>query len=456
MIGELRQAIAAPAVARRLAELGRNSPASTLLSLDVDLDPGASDWLALLPANGSYWYWARPDQNEWCLGLGATVYYDTAGAERFTALEHAFTGLRNHWRREGEALACFGFAFDPEAGNWLPNARLVLPALVLRCREGRRQAILSCVAGHAEGAVAHWLSLLATTPRAAPAADLHRPAQELADQAWLARVHAALRTIAAGGLDKVVLARSIRLQAATPIAVAPVLAGLVRRQADCTIFAIGDGDRSFIGATPERLVSLHDGIAEADALAGTAWLATAGLSPPARLDNDKNAREQGFVVDGVRDALARLCTGVEAAPTPEVLHLRQVSHLRTRLRGTPKAGVSLFDLAAALHPTPAVGGSPGPEALAWLRDHEEQRAGWYSGGIGWLDATGNGEVAVALRCAEIAGQEALLSAGAGIVAGSDSRQELAETEAKLQVMQEALRHPAPQPGLPIDARTGTR
>lgn len=456
MIAELRQAIAAPTVRRRLAELRRNAPASTLLSVDLDLGPGPDDWLALLPPGGNYWYWANPDRGEWNLGLGEALHVDSAGPERFTALDHAFTGLLRSWQREGEVTAVFGFAFDPEQQGPQPNARLVLPALLLRCRHGHRQATLTCVAANANAAIAGWLSLLATTAGAAPGANFRRQPHDLGDQAWLARTHAALRAIAAGDIAKVVLSRSVRLLGDAPIAIAPVVAALLRRQADCTVFAIGREGQAFVGASPECLVRLQQGVAEADALAGTTWPADASQVPAARLDSDKNAREQGFVVDGVRTALAGLCDRVEAAATPEVLHLRQVSHLRTRLRGTVPPGVTLFDLATALHPTAAIGGSPAPAALAWLRQHQERRPDWYSGGIGCLDTNGNGEIAVALRCASIAGQDALLSAGAGIVAGSDPRQELAETEAKLQVMEDALRYPEPLPGHSQQERTGTR
>lgn len=456
MIAALHRAVAAPSLSRRLGELVEGAAPSSLVSLTIDLAPGYSNWLPLIPTAGPYWYWAQPHLDDWRLGLGDALHYDTDGNERFAALDHAFAGMRRHWRRDGGAAVFFGFAFDPQQQGAMPNTRLQLPALLLHCRQGRCQATLSCVAGHAAKAVDHWLALLhAPTTRPANSAFRQLP-QDLEEQAWQARVQSALRDIATGELDKVVLGRSIRLVADGPFNAASVLAALLLRQTDCTVFAVGCDSQAFIGASPERLVRLQAGEVEADALAGTTWLGDAGRAAPLRLDGDKNSREQGFVVAGMRTALGKLCTRLDQGEAPEVLHLRQVSHLRTRLYGKVREGTTLFDLAAALHPTPAIGGCPGPAALAWLCRHGEQRPDWYSGGIGWLDTNGDGEIAVALRCASINGREARLSAGAGIVAGSEPRQELAETEAKLQVMLEALRHPAPLHNLPPEERTGTR
>ncbi|HNL21183.1 MAG TPA: chorismate-binding protein, partial [Rhodocyclaceae bacterium] len=161
-------------------------------------------------------------------------------------------------------------------------------------------------------------------------------------------------------------------------------------------------------------------------------------------------REQAHVVAAVAAALADLCPeGVRALPD-EVLRLEHLSHRRTRLEGRPRPGTSLFDLIAALHPTPAVGGHPRAAALDWLRSHGEERPAWYSGGIGEISADGDGEVAVALRCAQLIGREARLWAGAGIVAGSEPERELAETEVKLRTLVDALCSP------PVAARGSSR
>jgi isochorismate synthase EntC len=129
----------------------------------------------------------------------------------------------------------------------------------------------------------------------------------------------------------------------------------------------------------------------------------------------------------------------------EVHAAGQLTHLRSRITGQIINGAGLFDLIRALHPTPAVGGYPTCAALKWLAEHNEQRSGWYSGGIGMLDGEGNGEFSVALRSALIQGKTIELHAGAGIVADSDPWQELAETNAKLGTLLDALHKKRNQP-----------
>lgn len=452
---ELRSRIASPETARRLASLAQGASPSTPLSLTVELSPGMDDWLPCLPEGGDFWYWAQPRQADWRLGLGTMLHVDSAGGERFAALDNAWAGLAGNWRRDGEAAAFFGFAFDPEQQTFLPNARLAIPTILLHNHGNRRLAVLSCIAGNHRDAAAHWQSLLATNAAAAPPALPRRHRQDLEAQAWRNRVAGALRAIAAGKLDKVVLTRDVRLSGEAPFVAAATLAALLAQQPECTIYGVGQGERIFLGASPERLIRLQGGRVEADALAGTTWLAPAGTPCAWHLDDDKNAQEQAFVVEAVYDALAGLCREVEVA-APETFRCKQVSHRRSRIAGRIRDGVSLFDLAAGLHPTPAVGGAPRAAALQWLHDHRESRHAWYTGGIGWIDTAGDGEITVALRCAAVAGSEVTLSAGAGIVAGSDPDQELAETEAKLQAMLEAFRQPAAPPVPAVNPRTGTR
>lgn len=432
---DLEATLATPDFRRRLSALAEGTDASTPLSLCIDLG-GGENWLDRLPKTADYWYWAQPDRHDYRLGLGTALQVASAGPARFAALANSFAGLVDRWRYEHLPSAFIGFAFDEQARGELPNALLAIPAIALHSRSGRSWAILTTVAGAATEAIDQWRALLSAPAGAGVNALAPRPCHPLAERAWLARVEAALRDIAAGRLDKVVLARSVKQGAALPIAAAPVLAALISKQPTATIYAHARRQRVFLGASPERLASLSGRRAEADALAGTAW---PGACPPSgALEGDKNMREQQLVVDAVRAALAPLCTDLEAAAPPGILHLPRLSHLHSRLAGEAKPGITLFDLVRSLHPTPAVGGSPTAVALDWLRAHGETRGAWYSGGIGHIDADGDGEIAVALRCALISGREAELYAGAGIVSGSQAAQELAETEAKLATMRDAL------------------
>ncbi|WP_313952126.1 isochorismate synthase [Accumulibacter sp.] len=454
---------------RRLRVRLPGAPVNGLLSISLDLGPGDAHWLNVDLARTDVNWWARPSGSDlpdagtggqvrppgdYRLALGSAMSFSTAGAARFAALQAAFSGLAPLWQHDdcqqtgALPAAHFGFAFDEESRDALPNARLVVPAILLQSRAGCRTASFTCAVREGESATERWLAeLRAATPQGdspPPWTAVCRRREPLADQAFLARARAALAAIASGSLDKLVLARSVHFDGKTPITPGPVLAALAHRHPECVIYAVGHHRQCFIGATPERLVSLRGGLVRADALAGTAWLAVApaaGQPISLALQHDKNRREQQLVVDAVRDALAPVCAALAPPQAAEIVQLRDLQHLRTRVVGRLQAGVGLFDLIARLHPTPAVGGAPGGTAARWLRSHGDRRGAWYSGGIGWIERDGDGEAVVALRCARISGCAAELFAGAGIVAGSDPAQELAETEAKLAVVAEALQRP---------------
>jgi len=141
----------------------------------------------------------------------------------------------------------------------------------------------------------------------------------------------------------------------------------------------------------------------------------------------------------IRARLQPLATAVDSAATPELLSLATVHHLRTPIRATLRAGVGVLDVAAALHPTPAVGGAPAAAAHALRRRVEDLERGWYAGPIGWMAPNGDGVLTLALRSALLAGDRAYTFAGAGIVRGSDPEKEWQETELKLQTVTAALR-----------------
>ncbi|MDQ5941557.1 MAG: menaquinone-specific isochorismate synthase [Pseudomonadota bacterium] len=427
-------------LSRRLAQLAEGAPSGALLSITLDLGPGNADWLDRQARSAEICYRASPDRGEYWLGIGRAVVCASAGPARFTALQAAHAGIAQHWRHDDgedgnsgfEPVACLGFAFDEESTGELPNAQLGVAAILLSTSAGHQRATFTTPARDRGSALARWQTLLQAhhTP-AGTWATGKQPDATLARRAWEARVAAALAAIRTGEIDKVVLSRSLRI--AIPQAYSPfsLLRRLLRQHPESTTFAFGNAQGVFLGATPERLVGLSAGQVRADALAGTAW---AGQP----LAIDKNTHEQQLVVDAIRQALAPLCSSLQLPPEPQVLQLRHLQHLWTPVSGEVHAGVGLFDLIARLHPTPAVGGWPAAAACEWLRRHGEQRPGWYGGGIGWINRHGDGEVSVALRCGLMTAGSLTLSAGAGIVAGSQPAHEFGETEAKLATMLGAL------------------
>lgn len=432
MIEALRRQLASPTLTERLERLAGDAPASAPLSLRLELGRLDSDWLQQLPADAPFWYRARPAQQEFRLGIGHALQVTSAGPHRFAALDNAFAGFCQHWRREGAAFAFAGFAFAADNDSPLPNALLAIPAILLENLKGDCSAILTIPVGRLRQAAAEWQRLLASPARRSAARLCPSYPETLAERAWIARVNAALRHIDSRQVDKLVLSRCRKIEAVQPFSPAYILGQLVVQQPDSLIYAYGNAQHTFLGATPERLVRLSHSQVDADALAGTAWPGSVELG------GEKNRREQSLVVRAVCEALAPLCNTPPVIGSISEHPAGQLRHLRTRISAQALPGTTLFDLVRTLHPTPAVGGFPAGAALDWLAAHGEQRPGWYSGGFGLLSPDGDGEFSVALRSALLAGHTAELQAGAGIVAGSDPQQELDELEAKMGTLLAAL------------------
>jgi menaquinone-specific isochorismate synthase len=260
---------------------------------------------------------------------------------------------------------------------------------------------------------------------------------------WRAQVHTLLEAIADRKLAKAVLARAVRLTADAPFDARAIVERLRRTQGGCFVFA-ADG---LVGATPELLVRRRGTTVTSRPMAGTVARRSTGHADAAAeaelAGSVKDGLEHRLVVDAVVDGLGACGVEVAAVTEPEVARLATVSHLATTITGQVDASASpsALELACALHPTPAVGGAPRDAALAMLRELETFERGRYAGPVGWVDGHGDGAWGVALRCAELDGNQARLVAGAGIVAGSDPDAEWAETQAKLEPMLQVLVQP---------------
>ena len=254
-------------------------------------------------------------------------------------------------------------------------------------------------------------------------------------EGWIRGVETSLERIRSGSLRKVVLSRSRLIHGAEAYDPRRIFQTLHESYPGCYRFYYESGDGSvFLGASPERLVSLHGVTIEADAVAGTSSSEDGSL-----LDDPKEKLEHEIVVQEVLTALRPVADRVEADPIPSAHRLRNVTHLRTRVRAEARPGTDVLDLAARIHPSPAVAGSPRDHAIDLIRALEPSPRGWYAGPIGWANAGGEGEFTLGLRAARIRGREALLQAGAGIVMGSDPEREWEECESKMRAMEEALR-----------------
>ncbi len=255
-----------------------------------------------------------------------------------------------------------------------------------------------------------------------------------------AAVDYATQAIAAGRLRKVVLARRLVLEAASSFAPSAVLGRLAAREPSATAFLFSSRAGAFVGASPELLISRRGGLIVSHPLAGTT---ASGVGPGRRLlASAKDLEEHELVVEDIARVLGSRCSELDVPGEPSLVALRSLNHLGTRIEGRllEEDGrlPSALELAAALHPTPAVGGVPLEPALELIAALEPGRRGCWAGPVGWMDAKGDGDWVVGLRSALVAGPEAVVWAGAGIVAASDPEAELAETDLKLAVVLEAL------------------
>jgi menaquinone-specific isochorismate synthase len=266
--------------------------------------------------------------------------------------------------------------------------------------------------------------------------------QELDSQEWKRLVKEATDTIKATDLDKVVLARAMKLEFAEKLQAAAVLRNLMNSQQDSFIFAVENGSACFIGATPERLVRVEAGTLHTSCVAGTAprgkdAAADAEIGE-ALLEDSKNREEHQYVVEMITGVIRKYADNLRLPAVPELMKLRQLQHLYTPVSANLQEGASMQQIVQELHPTPALGGLPKEKALAFIADREPLERGWYGAPIGWMDSYQNGDTAVAIRSGLLDGKQAVLFAGCGVVKDSDPEMEFEETAIKFRPMLEAL------------------
>jgi menaquinone-specific isochorismate synthase len=403
--------------------------------------PDPVDLLAGLP---------QPDVVAWVqhgaglAGWGEAVRVSLpAGEDRFTAgekwLRSVFDAadVDDRVRVRGSGPVAFGsFTFDASSDESV----LIVPRAVLG-RDGRGLAWLTTVSESGEPAIS-----LPSSPGLLPPAGVRWREGSLPGPRWEQAVAEAVAEIRAGSLRKVVLARDLFATAAEPIDARVLLRRLAARYPDCFTFAC-DG---MVGATPELLVRRAGRQVSALVLGGTAPRGGDPAQDEALgselLASAKNNEEHAYAVASIRDALGPLCDVLDVEARPGLLKFPNLQHLGTQVRGTLAGGgtpKSALALAAAVHPPAAVCGTPAGAALELLRELEHMDRERYAGPVGWVDADGNGEWGIALRCAQLSGRTARLFAGCGIVAGSEPAAELAETLVKFQPMRDALADTSP-------------
>lgn len=347
------------------------------------------------------------------------------------------------WRQiaSSDALAIGGFAYrtDREPGGaWsgFPSLLLRVPALAVMRRRGRTFVI---------SATPDAEELLDLSPSAvrAPAARRLEVSPVRNPVAWTAAVERAAKRLRAGEAEKVVLAREVIAHGDGVVGGGMVVRSLRAAYPSCFTYLIGGADgTAFAGASPELLIRRSGDRAVAQPMAGSV---ARGVTDPdddrlARLlvESSKDTREHRLVSRFVVDALRPFAESVSALG-PEVVRFTNIQHLATSVQAMLRdPATDLLTLAAALHPTPAVGGWPREAADRLIDELEEMERGWYAGAVGWIDGRGDGEFAVALRCGLLWEDGARLYAGVGVMPDSDPARELQETDLKFKALLTAL------------------
>lgn len=245
-----------------------------------------------------------------------------------------------------------------------------------------------------------------------------------------------------GKAEKVVIARMLELVLQEEVSSTAVLHSITNEQQQSYHFGLENRDTLFFGATPERLIEIKNGQAYSACVAGSIRRGDTAVEDrilgEELLRDRKNREEHQYVVDMISAIFNRLSEDVSIPKTPRLMKVRDIQHLFTPVQGSVGEDTDIFSFIQSLHPTPALGGVPTNIALDMIRQEEGIDRGNYAAPIGWTDAAGNGEFAVAIRSALLAGNKAYLYAGGGIVADSDPQSEYAETWVKFRPVLRAL------------------
>lgn len=455
--------------AARAREFARDVVVSYVSKVDV-VDP-----LAFFVA-GDQWYrgtrtfWSDPVKEITLVSMGAACTIEAHGTNRFAEVENEWhtlcrdcvVDLQLEIKGTGPLLLG-GFSFDPLAKKttmWqnFPDARFSLPTFLLTVTDrGECWLTVNWVASARAKAkvpveAERLIDLGHRLLMDAQAIDVSREVfiplvndysyQEVEPGRWKRMVNEAARDIQCGMMEKVVLARELRIAGEQAVPVPSVLAKLSEEQPESFIFAFEQGEACFLGASPERLVQRNGDYLFTASVAGSIrrgktatedrdlgnWL----------LQDEKNLHEHQVVVKAIKQAMEAGCVKVDVPERPTLYKVRDIQHLFTPIVGQVRKDTTLLSMVEKLHPTPALGGYPKDVALREIRVKEFLDRGWYAAPVGWMDGTGNGDFAVAIRSGLIRGNHVSLFAGCGIMGDSNADSEYEETAIKFRPMLSAL------------------
>ncbi|MEH7224199.1 isochorismate synthase [Bacillus sp. JJ1566] len=403
-------------------------------------------------------FWSNPTNDTIIVGLGeAYTIRDNESTERFEAIEKKWKRLVQHTTIVDNfapystgPILMGGFSFDPlkkrtELWAHFDDAKFVLPSIMLSSYKGRTYLTTNIICepmgtSIVESDLEQLEWLLEESHQYQSIASFTK--EEVQPQEWMESVRNATKKVQSDEVEKVVLAREIKLHFDDPIEADAVLARLKEEQPMSYLFAIEYENSCFIGASPERLIKKKGEDFLTTCLAGSI---RRGKTPTEDeqlanelLGDPKNLYEHDVVVQMIKHEMKESCTSISSPSEPGILKMRDIQHLYTPVKGVAKEDVSLLTVVNRLHPTPALGGQPKQKAFEIIRELEILDRGWYGSPVGWLDTNDNGEFAVAIRSGLLNGNNASLFAGCGIVGDSEPESEYTETMIKFRPMLSAL------------------
>jgi menaquinone-specific isochorismate synthase len=403
-------------------------------------------------------FWSNPTNDTIIVGLGESYSISVnQSTEHFKIVEEKWRNLiqnqiiiDNNLPYSAGPILMGGFSFDPlkqRTSLWdhFDDAKFVLPTIMLSVYKGRTFLTRNIIceptgASSTEISLEQVKLLFEEENRFQHTTSFTK--EEIEPVEWMESVRDAAKKVRSGEVEKVVLAREIKLHFENEIQASHVLARLKEEQPMSYLFAIEYGESCFIGASPERLIKKKGEEFLTTCLAGSIRRGKT-TSEDEKLEaellgDSKNLHEHDVVVQMIKKAMENSCTSISAPSHPGILKMRDIQHLYTPVKGIAKQNISLLTMVDRLHPTPALGGQPKQKAIEIIRELEILDRGWYGSPVGWLDSNDNGEFAVAIRSGLLNEEKASLFAGCGIVGDSEPESEYKETMIKFTPMLSAL------------------
>lgn len=407
-----------------------------------------------------HFYWQNAKQTLTLVGIGhAHVLKSDANEGRFNEISEKWRALCTGLIKEDKDISPVlfgGFSFDPANkldSEWreFPPAYFVVPSFQLVIKDGKTKVSINLITSSKDAhgefeKLREELDHLIHVAQVDEFEPFVKPTvlsiEERNKEQYMNAVTDVTDKIKNGDADKVVIARSVKMNFSEAVSNVSALHHISSEQQESYHFGLQKSNHLFFGASPERLIEVSNGQAYSACVAGSIERGKSALEDrqlgDELLGDQKNLVEHEYVVNMISHVFNQYCKDIIMPKTPKLMKIRDIQHLFTPIEGEMKDEIDIFTLIKALHPTPALGGAPTDISMKMIRDIEDMDRGYYAAPVGWTDTEGNGEFVVAIRSALLNEKSAYLYAGGGLVADSDAKTEYEETWVKFRPILRAL------------------